>query len=447
MPSLVAHIGTPRRLIWPRNWQHGPDKEVKVKRLMDQTQKIQQLIEGFLNRDEQVRLSARDELVKFGQDVVRPLLEVLDESQRLGISDDIVTALVQIGTPAVESLIAALDEDWGWSIQEIVDALAGLGDLRAIQPLITKVLINPKAAMDGVWAFVRFGEPALQALLTAFHDTVNFDEYERGKVALALCEFDDSRAMETLIATLQDDSPKMRRNAIYALSFSKDSQVVDPIASALDDQDPKVRKLAAMALGHIGGTRAVEHLIGAITDEDVTVRRSVASSLRYCEDKLARESLIAGLKDPDVDVRRYCATGLSKIPDICAFDALFDVFGDEDTRVRIAAANAVGKIGEASLIERLIAAFDTEDWRVRYSVIFALSHYREKQVVEFIKQALNAPEYPVRYIAAGVLGGMGELSAVEPLIQVMQDVHQDAPVRQKAIWALGKIGDTQAIPY
>ena len=148
------------------------------------------------------------------------------------VRKEAIEALVDIGKPAVEPLIDALN-DKDINIQLLaVESLGKIGDERAIEPLI-------KAFKDGM-------------------------SLVRSAAVVALRKFKDTRAVETIIKALKDSYSDVQINAAWSLAALKDTMAVEPLIENLKDRDSEVRKAAAYALGEIGDSRAVEPLIEAI---------------------------------------------------------------------------------------------------------------------------------------------------------------------------------------
>ena len=60
-------------------------------------------------------------------------------------------------------------------------------------------------------------------------------------------------AVEPLIATLQDESPDVRKEAANLLRWIKDARAIEPLIVALKDKNAEVIKQAARALEGITG--------------------------------------------------------------------------------------------------------------------------------------------------------------------------------------------------
>lgn len=128
-------------------------------------------------------------------------------------------ALVKIGKPAVEPLIAALkDED---------------------------------SRIGASWALREMKDPhTVEPLIVALKDE---DLVVREKAALALGEIKDPRAVEPLIVALKGEDWIVMK-AVWALGEIKDPHAVEPLILILkDNKDWAVRKEAAQSLGKIIG--------------------------------------------------------------------------------------------------------------------------------------------------------------------------------------------------
>jgi hypothetical protein len=110
--------------------------------------------------------------------------------------------------------------------------------------------------------------------------TYKKDPVVRKAAAEALAIIRDGRAVESLIAALQDSDGAVRRAVVWALEKIGDGRAVEPLIAALQDGDEAVRQAAVSALGTIGDKRAVEPLRAALQDSDGSVRQAAARELR-----------------------------------------------------------------------------------------------------------------------------------------------------------------------
>ncbi len=133
--------------------------------------------------------------------------------------------LIGIDEPAVESLIPVLKSDSMLTRMNAVFALRGIGDARAVIPLITALnqQNKPKDADDGLyweWLVIALGElrdkRAVEILIQILSDHNEHGSIRR-HAAWALGEIKDSRAVETLIDVLDETFCDIPWNAKFAL--------------------------------------------------------------------------------------------------------------------------------------------------------------------------------------------------------------------------------------
>lgn len=111
-------------------------------------------------------------------------------------------------------------------------------------------------------ALVKIGPPAVEPLIAALTDDEMSVPYTRQTAATALGRLHDSRAVEPLLrALLEDTSADTRLFAADSLGLLGDRRAVAGLVIVLhDDRDPSVRDAAADALGRFDDPRAVQAL-------------------------------------------------------------------------------------------------------------------------------------------------------------------------------------------
>lgn len=220
--------------------------------------------------------------------------------------------------PSVGSLTRALLNDPYWYVRrDVASMLGGMGDLRAVEPLIaalrddsdSRVRAYAAVALQRIGhkhafgpliaalndpcsrvrqtvtkALVDLGPPAVMALTAALkHD---YPEV-RWRAATALAQIGDSRAVEPLIAALQDHGNfSMQFAAAKALGDIGDRRAVKPLVAALEADNSDVRWRAAKALGAIGDSRALQALDRALQDDHADVREAAADARRAIQNRL-----------------------------------------------------------------------------------------------------------------------------------------------------------------
>ncbi|MEA1905871.1 MAG: HEAT repeat domain-containing protein [Euryarchaeota archaeon] len=94
--------------------------------------------------------------------------------------------------------------------------------------------------------------------------------------------------------------------------------------------------------------------------------------------------------------------------------------GDDDLKARGGVIWKLGEIGDVKAIEPLITAFGAQDKNVRQRAVKALVKIGESAVDPLIN-ALGDEDRWVRWWAAGMLGTIDDTRVVEPLIKALGD--------------------------
>lgn len=226
----------------------------------------------------------------------------------------IVAALIQIGRPAVEPLIKALQSGNERARTPALKVLQQIGDERAIPCLVA--MLESEAATDDVaylevaqtlhalhWnpghspvrgryaAVTHDWELCLSLGLICVPPLVSLLYEPREQVILEWYKGIRRRAMETLIAFGPPAVPELLKLLNYGdhtpyvaevLGEIGDPQAIEPLRVVLisDHHTSAVRRPAAIALGKIGGSRALEILTSAAQSADMHIRSAAADGLR-----------------------------------------------------------------------------------------------------------------------------------------------------------------------
>jgi HEAT repeat protein len=257
------------------------------------------------------------------------------------------------------------------------DALAKIGDARAVEPLIAafkdKLVRNVKA-LEQI-NDTRAVEPLCAALDDESHEV-------RHAAAKGLGKIGDPRAVEPLISALNrtPDLPTME-----ALGRIGDARAVEPLVPALKHKHHYMRETAARTLGLIGDARAVEPLLTTLTDDNDAVRDAAIGALNN----------IGWQPDKSEEAAAYWVA--SRQWDRCAelgapaVDQLLAALKDKDEQVREGAAGALGRIGHPSAVEPLLAAVSDKSATVRRAVAEGLvSMYRSGKLNDEAAHAVLA---------------------------------------------------------
>jgi HEAT repeat protein len=250
-------------------------------------QAVLPLIEALADESEQVRACAAKAL---GEIRDRRAVEPLKNALKSGTNPEALAALAQLDDPQakemhlrkldpgrVEQLIVKASE----GKEDAIKALGQIPDHRAVEPLIKQLLnenrsVREKAAIS----LGRIGDRrAIEPLRIAVKSrSVKSSGHDEAHVALG--GFGDPWAIEKLVsAAIQRSLSNLRKTAIFHLGQIGDVRAVEPLIALLNEKDRGVREATAEALGNIGDNRAVESLTKALGDEDISVRMVAAEAL------------------------------------------------------------------------------------------------------------------------------------------------------------------------
>lgn len=243
------------------------------------------------------------------------------------------------------------------------------------------------------------------------------------------------------IAALKDEDWGIREDAAVALGELRDPRGVRPLIDALRDSDRAVKTAATNALTAIGEPAVVD-LGYCLQDPDLSVQEAAASILSTIGDERVIEPLNSALLSQDWVVRMHAARAVGRLADPSSVDTLMLLLQDKVPAVRDEAVTALRAIGE-SAIGPLVEALENQDWRIRLRATEALCVVTSRTaVVPLVGLLKHDPDTAVRQEAARALGNIGDSSAVDALLEVMEEPR----LQVRAIEALGKIGDRRVLP-
>jgi hypothetical protein len=237
-------------------------------------------------------------------ETLKAVIGVLLDSDELRRSA--VEVVADMGKPFVEALASLLEDDDEEVRHVAAASLAKIGDARVVRFLIKA--LKEGSEFVTVDNLLNLGEPAMEALIAGLDDK---DAGLRWQCVLALGETGDGHAVEPLARALKDKDMRVREAAAQALGKIGDNRAAGALVEALSDSDRYVREFAANSLGDIGEASAVEPLANRLKDDIWQVRCAIVRALGDIGDEKAIPALIEALKDEERRVRTFASRALT----------------------------------------------------------------------------------------------------------------------------------------
>jgi HEAT repeat protein len=429
---------------------------------------VKALLPCLASETDEISNGAVDALSQIGAPAVEPLIESLKDP-KAQIRERAAEALGRIGDArALAPLIACLknpDTD-----QPAADGQDMSNGDESDDQKKARADEDSQVRQKAAEALGKLGPPAVEPLMACLDEK---DPSVRSLAATALGQTHDARAVAPLIAHLVELSGKdttdeensagvnvhdSLRDALVALG----KPVIKPLTENLKDKNVHVREDAADVLNQLHylppdpdakitflillqswdklvelGAPAVAPLLGCLKDEDAGRRQGAAQALGELGDKRAVDPLIACLQDDNADVKKNATNALGQLGDKRAVEPLIGVLKTDTTEVGLAAAEALGLLGDSAAVPPLVASLSDQDAGLRLACAQALDklHYQPEKVEDNVT-------YLIALQAWDKVAKMGA-PAFEPLVACLSDQNRD--VHESAIGALGDLGDKRAI--
>jgi len=227
-----------------------------------------------------------------------------------------------------------------------------------------------------------------------------------------------------------------RADSAERLGLARAGRAVEALVARMEDPVSEVRMRAAKSLGEIRGRAAVRPLVEALARPSRWSTLRVADILSRMGDEAAEEIRIAWprLTRP---ARLASLDILGKLHRLESIGFITGVLRNSDADERARAAHALGVIGHAGPIPELVSALEDTDWPVRAMSAKALGRIGSADAVEPLVRALRDKEWWVRSNAAGALKRLGPRGQ-QALVDALED--QDPYARHQAVLMLEETG-------
>ncbi|MGC9984948.1 MAG: PilT/PilU family type 4a pilus ATPase [Polyangia bacterium] len=350
------------------------------------------------------------------------LLKEPDGTLRRGVAG----ILKQIGGTTVFQTLSAFCADPGFQ-----------GRIEAVDVLVS---IGRQVAVPALAATLAVGSP---------NEKVHALQYLADAELMAK---DLRGAVKAISPALRDATERVAMQAVLAFAaLSSEDEYFEHIGPVLDSPNLNMVKAAVDALKRFSSARAVEVLERKLHAGPQVIRLAVLATAEAIGNDQVLPLVVAALNFRKIDVRTRAAevlTNLALAGKVDLARTILWLLRSKDVNVRRMAVDISKKVGDPSgdLAPRLLRYLRDEDWWVRERVMDALVGMAGKQLTRHLVSYLQDPSDIVRRYAVDALLRLKDPAAVGALVRAAQS-DSDWWVRERAIEAVGAIGDRRTIPY
>jgi len=334
------------------------------------------------------------------------------------------------GNEAINLLIRALNDDNPDIRATAAEMLGKMKAKQAVEALIEA--LNYERQRDGRLTIIKaLGNIADSSTADTLLQLLKGNWHEQMGAAHALANLGDLRAVEPVIELLNSDHPMLCDASAYALGRLGDLRAVNPLITLLKNQ-PVAQSAAIKALAKLGDSRAIDPLIAALNSPLNTTQQAAAMALASFKEPRTIEPLIATFHSKYWPVRRAVVYALGEIGNPYPLGTLRRALGDPDPGTRINAAHALRKCKSMHSMQLLQAAFTHEHEGIRDAAALSMAVLGNPAAVNRAIELLTAKRYEESMGAVNVLLENGSPEAIDAIFDAISNSDNDMALRVKA---------------
>ncbi len=355
---------------------------------------------------------------------------------------------------ALEALIEG-DFSQRWDVAKMFPRLgvkAGIDIHNIISPLIEIVKSDEDEELRWYAARIlgEFNQPSAIAALVNLLKSSDHDELT-SMAASALGQIGNPAvaALSELLAA--EDT---RLIAVKSLAHIRRSETIAPLLTVVKDPDANIRAISIEALGSFHSSEIPQVLLEALDDFAAPVRKEAVTGLGFRTD--LREELdlvnclVPLLYDFNLDVCCSAATSLGRLGSEVAAEAIDAVISSPaPINLQLECIRALGRIETPLCLQYLRSYLNAHSsLALQQEIVKVLGQIEAKELKviagDILIETLQLLELStsIKSAIALSLGRLGEIKAVEPLIELLATT--DTGVRLHAIASLQQLAPVQA---
>lgn len=399
-PARVLDDGTLRMLFVSIGFTRNRSKEV-----------VDELLEALKYDDSIVREYAAVSLGMIGdKKAIQSLIERLNDNS-IGVRISVVDSLAELGDPASASaIIKALNEG---------NLLLENAESEQNKYLKTRALI----------ALRKLGnKDAIPYLKKEFYE----DNDSKIDILAAIAQIDGREEFLELLSTVGANDDFLCRLA-GRLGKAKAPFVISFLINGLMEGGPQTKQTSANSLATIGVKEAGDLIVNAIKNSEININENIITYLGDIEKK----EVVPFLKKRFNEIKDERLTNPEDYSWTYPWKGVLtpdSMFLEEDEMLII--MKALGKIGTPEAMEFIKSSGCNP-------TLFAYKKLPRQNVITDLKKLLSNGDVEIRISAARIAGDIVAAELTNDLIKALDDEYYN--VREKAAYALGKIGGDKAL--
>ena len=251
---------------------------------------------------------------------------------------------------------------------------------------------------------------------------------------------------------LRDSSDRVILEAISTYgALAEEGDFLDRMQGNLRSENQVLVRATLSAMSRFSSPRVMRLLIKHFRMGPKSVRLGVIDTVEAIGTQEMVPILVEGLTHKQLDVRNKAAKALETLSEaekVNPARAILWLLRSTDVNVKRMAAQIANKVKDPTgeLWPLLFQFLRDEDWWVRERLTDALLEFAGPELLHFAIQYLKDPSEIIRRYGIELLVKLNEPKAIGALVRAAGD-DDDWWVRERAIEALGKLGDARATPY